>query len=240
MTINEDFAGKTVLITGAAGNLGRAVVDAFAVRDANLALVVRNVEQAKAALGDASPGLAYFPADLLKAEQVGAAVAGVVARFGGIDVVCNLAGGFRMGPPVHETSEADWEFLLDLNARTLLHTARAVVPVLLGNGERGGKIVNVGAFAAQKGVANMGAYVAAKSAVIRLTESMAAELRTHGINVNCVLPTIIDTPENRKAMPDADPRKWVAPADLANVIVFLASPAARAIHGAALPVTGLS
>ena len=104
----------------------------------------------------------------------------------------------------------------------------------------GGKIVNVGAFAAQKGAAEMGAYVASKSAVIRLTESMAAELREKNVNVNCVLPTIIDTPENRKAMPAADPRKWVAPEDLANVIVFLASDAARAIHGAAIPVTGLS
>ena len=104
----------------------------------------------------------------------------------------------------------------------------------------GGKIVNVGAYAAQKGVANMGAYVAAKSAVIRLTESMAAELRSRNINVNCVLPTIIDTPENRAAMPDTDPSRWVSPADLAEVIVFLASDAARAVHGAALPVSGLS
>jgi NAD(P)-dependent dehydrogenase (short-subunit alcohol dehydrogenase family) len=104
----------------------------------------------------------------------------------------------------------------------------------------GGKIVNVGAYAAQKGAAQMGAYVASKSAVIRLTETMAAELRSHNINVNCVLPTIIDTPENRAAMPDADPKRWVAPQDLARVILFLASDAARAIHGAALPVTGLS
>jgi len=240
MAIHDDFTGKTALITGAAGNLGRAVVDAFAARGANLALVVRDVGKAQGALGAPSPRLAYFAADLLDAAQVEAAVAGAAARFGAIDVVCNLAGGFRMGPPVHETPDADWEFLLDLNARTLLHTARAVVPVLRANGQRGGKIVNVGAFAAQKGVAHMGAYVAAKSAVIRLTEAMAAELRAHGINVNCVLPTIIDTPENRKSMPDADPAKWVAPADLASVIVFLASPAARAIHGAALPVTGLS
>ena len=86
----------------------------------------------------------------------------------------------------------------------------------------------------------MGAYCAAKSSVIRLTEAMAAELREKNINVNCVLPTVIDTPENRAAMPDADPSRWVAPADLANVVVFLASDAARAVHGAALPVTGLS
>ena len=143
-----------------------------------------------------------------------------------------------MGAPVHTTPDSDWNFMFDVNARTLLHAARAVVPRMLAGG--GGKIVNVGAFSAQKGTANMGAYIAAKSAVIRLTESMAAELREQSINVNCVLPTTIDTPENRSAMPKADPRKWVSPEDLANVIVFLASPAARAIHGAAIPVTGLS
>jgi NAD(P)-dependent dehydrogenase (short-subunit alcohol dehydrogenase family) len=115
---------------------------------------------------------------------------------------------------------------------------RAVVPHMLEDG--GGKIVNVGAFAAQKGVAQMGAYCAAKSSVIRLTEAMAAELREKNINVNCVLPTIIDTPENRASMPKADPDRWVAPQDLASVILFLASQAARAVHGAAIPVTGLS
>ena len=104
----------------------------------------------------------------------------------------------------------------------------------------GGKIVNMGAFAAQKGAANMGAYVASKGAVIRLTETMAAELREENINVNCVLPTVIDTPQNRAAMPKADPKKWVAPEALAEVLLFLCSPAARAIHGAALPVVGLS
>jgi NAD(P)-dependent dehydrogenase (short-subunit alcohol dehydrogenase family) len=106
--------------------------------------------------------------------------------------------------------------------------------------QRHGRIVNVAASSAQKGVARMGAYCATKSAVIRLTESMAAELREHGINVNCVLPTILDTPENRSAMPDADASRWVALDDLASVIVFLASDGARAIHGAALPVAGLS
>jgi NAD(P)-dependent dehydrogenase (short-subunit alcohol dehydrogenase family) len=169
---------------------------------------------------------------------VAAAVEKALARFGRIDALCNLAGAFRMGSPVHETSAEDWQFLFDVNARTVLNTARAVVPHMLAAG--GGKIVNVGAYAAQKGAERMGAYVASKSAVIRLTETMAAELRSRGINVNCVLPTIIDTPENRAAMPQADPRRWVAPQELAEVIVFLASDAARAIHGAALPVTGLS
>jgi len=139
---------------------------------------------------------------------------------------------------VHESADATWELMWDLNVRTMLNMVRAVIPHMLDRG--GGRIVNVGAYSAQKGVAQMGAYVASKSAVIRITEAMAAELRDKNINVNCVLPTVIDTPENRAAMPKADPSKWVAPTDLARVIAFLASASAHAIHGAAVPVTGLS
>ena len=224
---------RTVVLTGAAGNLSRAVTSAFAQAGDNLVLL----DLMPGALPESERQL-YIATNLLDAPSVQAAVDKAVQRFKRIDVLCNIAGAFRMGAPVHETSDEDWNFLIDVNVRTLLHTSRAVVPRMLAEG--GGKIVNVGAFAAQKGVAQMGAYVAAKSAVIRLTETMAAELRERNINVNCVLPTIIDTPENRKAMPDADPKRWVAPAALAEVIVFLASDAARAIHGAALPVTGLS
>ena len=228
----------TVFITGAAGNLGRAVASTFAERGASLVLVDLNREALEKVFGAADGRRLLLATDLLDQEQVNAAVRTAIERFQRIDVLANIAGGFRMGPPVHETSDQDWTFLLDLNARTLLHTARAVVPTMIRAG--GGKIVNVGAYSAQKGAALMAAYTASKSAVIRMTEAMAAELREKNINVNCVLPTIIDTPENRAAMPKADPRRWVAPADLANVIAFLASDAARAIHGAALPVTALS
>jgi NAD(P)-dependent dehydrogenase (short-subunit alcohol dehydrogenase family) len=233
-----DFDGRTVLITGAAGNLGRAVADAFAERGANLVLVDLNKDALEKVFRADDPKRFLAPTNLLEQAQVDATVQQAIERFRRIDALANLAGGFRMGEPVHATPDATWNFLLDLNARTLLHAVRAVVPRMLEQG--GGKIVNVGAFAAQKGVAQMGAYVAAKSAVIRLTETLAAELREKNINVNCVLPTIIDTPENRAAMPGADPRRWVAPRDLAGVIAFLASDAARAIHGAALPVTALS
>ncbi|HEV8106226.1 MAG TPA: SDR family oxidoreductase [Burkholderiales bacterium] len=227
------FTDRTVVITGASGNLGRVVAKAFADLGARLALL----DLKRGDLQD-RPNQVFLDVDLFKPDSAGAAVGKALERFGRIDVLCNIAGGFRMGSPVHETKDADWDFLFGVNARSVLNTARAAVPAMLKGG--GGKIVNIGAFAAQRGAANMGAYVASKSAVIRLTESMAAELREKNINVNCVLPTIIDTPENRKAMPNADPRKWVAPDDLASVIVFLASDAARAIHGAAIPVTGLS
>ena len=227
-----------VVITGASGNLGRALAATFAARNARLVLIDRQRDRLDALYGAEDVRRLHVSADLMNADAVEAAAKAAVDRFGRVDVLCNIAGGFRMGPPVHETSDADWSFLFDINARTLLHAARAFVPRMLQGG--GGKIVNVGAFSAQKGTANMGAYVASKSAVIRLTESMAAELREKNVNVNCVLPTIIDTPENRKAMPDADPTKWVAPEDLANVIAFLASDAARAVHGASVPVSGLS
>ncbi|MGH8672999.1 MAG: SDR family oxidoreductase [Burkholderiales bacterium] len=233
-----EFQDRTVVITGAAGNLGRAVADAFAARGANLVLVDLKKDSLERVFGAGDSRRLLAPANLLDQAQLDATVQEAIERFRRIDVLANLAGGFRMGEPVHATSDATWKFLLDINAGTLLHAVRAVVPRMLEAG--GGRIVNVGAYAAQKGAAQMGAYVAAKNAVIRLTETLAAELRDKNINVNCVLPTIIDTPENRGAMPGADPGRWVAPADLANVIVFLASDAARAIHGAALPVSGLS
>ena len=229
---------RTVIVTGAAGNLGKAVAAAFASSGAQLALVGRSVDVLRTAFGEEGPRRVFLSLDLLDASAVEAALAATVERFGRVDALCNLAGGFQMGDAVHETSDGTWNRMRDLNVRTLLNMVRAVVPHMIERG--GGRIVNIGAYSAQKGVAQMGAYCASKSEVIRITESMAAELRERNINVNCVLPTIIDTPENRAAMPGADPSRWVAPHDLANVIVFLASESAHAIHGASVPVTGLS
>jgi NAD(P)-dependent dehydrogenase (short-subunit alcohol dehydrogenase family) len=232
------FRHRTVLVTGAAGQLGQAVSQAFARQGANLVLLGRSQASLIAAFGAASETCLLVAADLLDQAQVNEGVAQGVARFGRIDVLCNIAGGFTMGEPVHQTSEATWDLMHDLNVRTVLNMARAVVPRMQDGA--GGKIINVAATVAQRGAPDMGAYCAAKSAVVRLTESMAAELREQGINVNCVLPSILDTPANRLAMPAADPQRWVAPDDLAQVVLFLASPAAMAVHGVALPVTGLS
>ncbi len=229
---------KTVILTGAAGNLGSAVAQVFALDSANLVLLDRS-PLSDTALAALKPALCLpMVLDLCDADQVLAAVDQAIARFGRIDVLCNLTGGFAMGQTVHETSDSAWDGMQDINVLTLRNTARAVVPQMLRQG--GGKIVNVGAYSAQRGSAGMGAYLAAKTEVLRITEAMAAELRMKNINVNCVLPTILDTPQNRADMPDADPTRWVNPQDLARVIAFLASDAARAIHGAGVPVTGLS
>lgn len=227
-----------VLITGAAGNLGRAVAVHFAARGAKLALLDREGEALAALVCDLPGGALPLACNLLDPADVAAAVEQAVGAFGGVAVAVNLAGGFTMGEAVHETTASTWQRMLDLNVNTMLHSAAAVVPVM--RRARRGSIINVGAASALRGAAKMGAYIASKSALMRLTESMSAELREDGINVNAVLPTIIDTPVNRKAMPDADPRRWVTPEALAAVIGFLASDEARAIHGALIPVAGLS
>jgi NAD(P)-dependent dehydrogenase (short-subunit alcohol dehydrogenase family) len=219
-----DFKNQTVMVTGAGGNLGRAVAKAFAERGARLVLADLRRDSLERAFGVENEQRLFMPINLLDQHEVDAGVQSAIERYQKIDVLCNLAG--------------DWNFLFDINARSMLHAVRAVTPRMIG--QSGGKIVNVGAYSALKGVARMAAYCAAKDVVIRLTEAMAAELRDNNINVNCVLPSIIDTPENRASMPDADPARWVAPEALADAIVFLASDAARAIHGAALPVTGRS
>jgi len=227
------FEGQVCLITGAAGNLGRAVAGAFATAGASLVLMDHQKDHLQSAYGNEGEGKRFALADLRDAQSVARALSAEIR----IDILCNIAGGFRMGQPVHETPDEIWDLMLGLNAKSVINCARAVVPGMLARGQ--GKIVNVAAFAGLSGKANMGAYIASKSAVIRLTESMSAELRDKGINVNCVLPSIIDTPQNRADMPRADPRRWVAPEALADVILFLSSDAARAIHGAAIPVTGL-
>jgi NAD(P)-dependent dehydrogenase (short-subunit alcohol dehydrogenase family) len=232
------FKGQTVMITGAAGNLGRAVSAAFAAAGANLVLLDLNDDALQEIATSGAGAVMRQRVDLADSASIAAAVNAAIARFGKIDALCNLAGGFHMGEKVHNIPADKWNFMMELNAGSVLRMSQAVVPHMLKAGA--GKIVNIGAFSALSGKADMGAYVASKSAVIRLTESMAAELRVSNINVNCVLPSIIDTPQNRAAMPKADPSRWVAPEALADVLLFLCSPAARAIHGAAIPVVGLS
>lgn len=233
-----DFTGSTVLITGATGNLGQAAAELFASYGARLALIGSSNDSLTRVFPEDKPERMKIAVDLLDAEAVQSAVARIEKELGPVDAVCAAAGGFHMGEMVHETTPDGWQRMMDINAGTLLNTVRAVVPKMIERGA--GKIVTVGANGATKGAARKGAYIASKSAVLRITETLSAELRGKGINVNCVMPSTIDTPENRAAMPNADPAKWVAPKDLAAVIAFLCSDEARAVHGALIPVTGLS
>jgi len=226
-----------VFISGATGALGRAVAAHFERQGARLAVVgsrQASLDAAFSGLGDDHVKLA---ADLTDASAAAAAVAEAEQQLGRIDALCAVAGAFHMGEPVHATPAHAWRQMADANVATFVNVARAAVPGMIAR--KSGKIVTIGSIAALKGGAQMGAYAASKNALMRLTESMSAELKGHGINVNCVLPSTIDTEENRKAMPKADFSKWVAADDLAAVIGFLCSDAAKPIHGALIPVAGL-
>lgn len=232
----HDFSRHVVLITGAAGNLGKALSDAFAHTGAHLILLDRVQPPSTDSQGDDTARRITLGVDLLDRSKLEAALSEASARLGAITIVCNTVGGFQMGDAVHATDSTTWDSMLDLNVRSMLNVCSLLVPSMIEQG--GGKIINVAAAAARQGQALMGAYCAAKSAVASLTESMSAELKDKGINVNCVLPSIIDTPQNRAAMPDGRVERWVAPADLARVMLFLASDEAIAIHGARIPVYG--
>lgn len=231
-----------VWITGASGALGRSVAAHFAQSGARVALLAQHeaaLQQTVAVWpADWQARALCLPVNLLEPEAVQQACEQARQRWGRIDVAVHLAGGFTMGQGVHQPGfAAALAHMLDLNVHTVVNSMAAVVPAMLAQG--GGAVVNVGAASAGQGAAHMGAYAASKSALVRLTESLAAELKGQGVRVNAVLPSMIDTPANRAAIPDADPTRWVAPDALAEVIGFLASPAARAVHGACLPVMGL-
>jgi NAD(P)-dependent dehydrogenase (short-subunit alcohol dehydrogenase family) len=174
--------------------------------------------------------------DALDVAGIEAMVATAVERFGRIDVLANTVGGYLAGTRVHETPMEKWDASLDLNARTALILSQAVVPVMLE--QESGRIIHVAARTGIEGSARQLVHSVAKSAVIRLTETLSAELKRSGINVNCVVPDTIDTPQNRESMPKAKFDRWVKPEAIADVIAFLASDAARAVTGAAIPVYG--
>lgn len=235
-----DFSGKVALITGAAGNLGRTVATAFHNAGARLVLVDLSEENLQRVYGhwlEASDVL-LIPTNLTDERSVQRMADETKAKLGGIDILTNIAGGFGMGPLVHETQIEDWNLMLDINARSMFLASRAIVPHMIERGS--GRIVSVSARAALQGKARMGPYCVSKAAVIKLTETMAEEHKHDNITVNCILPGTIDTPQNRDAMPEADHSKWVSTIDLANVILFLASNEARAVNGAAVPVYGRS
>ncbi|MDP1914195.1 SDR family NAD(P)-dependent oxidoreductase [Brevundimonas sp.] len=223
------MSDRVIAITGGHGVLGRAVVEA-ALADGLRVAVIDHVR------GQSAPDgvLELGGVDLTDPASAMNAIDAVAARFGRLDALLNIAGGFVW--QTTEDPEPAWARMFALNLTTALNAGRAALPHLKASPE--GRIVNVGANAALKSAAGMGAYAAAKAGVHRLTESLAEELKDTSVTVNAVLPSILDTAQNRADMPDADPAKWVAPSDLARVMLFLASPESRAITGALIPVTG--
>lgn len=226
----------TLVVTGGFGVLGRAVAELALSEGARVALVDVAPEPADLPASLRAPGIVSCPmVDLQDPGQAARIVARLAEDFGRIDALANIAGGF-LWETLADGDIAGWDRMFNQNLRTAVNMSRAVMPRMTGQGS--GAIVNVGANGAVKAAAGMGAYAASKSAVHRLTEALAEEVKSAGIRVNAVLPSILDTPANRVAMPDAEHANWVAPIDLARVIVFLCSADANAVTGALLPVTG--
>ena len=218
-------------ITGSDGDLGRAAAATLSGYGARLALIAHGNAPAQPQPGS----LHYGGIDLTQADAVRSVMARIVEDAGRLDGLINIAGGFTWeklsGSALHS-----WDSMYKLNLVTTVVSCQAALPHLLKTG--GGRIVNVGAMAAVKAAAGMGAYAASKAGVLKLTEALAEELKDNGITVNAILPSILDTPRNRLEMPHADFTRWVSPADAAEVIAFLVSDAARAVTGALIPVAG--
>ena len=232
------FENHVVVVTGAAGALGSTTAELFFRAGANLALVDISFAKLTHPRWKNAKNVGLFETDLTDLNSVKSSVANIVDRFKQIDCLANVAGGFKMGTMVHETSVADWEFMLNLNAKSVFLMCRSVIPHMLE--KKKGKIVNVAARAATEGKAKMAPYCVSKAAVITLTQSLAAEHKMNNINVNCILPGTIDTPTNRADMPDANFSNWVPTTDLANEILHLCSEQAKGVTGAAVPVYGKS
>lgn len=239
MEIN--FTGKIVLVAGGTGGLGSAVSLAFLQQGATVAVTCRKdaeLADLRTAAAASAAQLSGHSTDVTDESAAAALVAELIARHGRIDAVVNAIGGYAGGIKLWDLDTKTFDRMLQLNLRSGFVLARAVLPVLLRQGH--GSIVNVAAKAAFDHGAGAAAYSASKAAAVALFDSLAADTLGTGVRVNSILPSIIDTAANRRAMPGADFAAWPKPEDLANVILFLSSDAARVIHGASIPVYGNS
>jgi len=231
------LTGKVVLVTGGTGALGSVTSAAFA--EAGATVVASYIVDAEAEALRAMGGAGRYElakVDLGSVEAVRTWVDDVRTRHGRIDVLLNLCGGFWGGVPVVETPEEELDRMLVMNLKTAFVCTRAVLPAMIE--QRAGRIVNVTARPALAGGAFVGAYAISKAGVAALTRAVADEVREHGVTVNAIAPSTIDTPANRAAMPDAEHASWVQPAEIASTLLFLAGEGAGATSGAIVPVYG--
>ncbi len=222
--------GKILIITGALGALGRVVAERALARGAKIAAVDHAKTQAPAS----AERLELGGVDLTDPAKTKQAIDAAAKHFGKLDALINIAGGFAF-ETIAEGEAKTWQHMFAMNVMTARNASHAALPHLSRSGA--GRIVNVGAMGALQAGSGMGPYAASKAGVHRLTEALASEWKGK-VTVNAVLPSIIDTPANRADMPKADFAKWVAPSELAEVILFLASDAASAVTGALIPVNG--
>jgi NAD(P)-dependent dehydrogenase (short-subunit alcohol dehydrogenase family) len=235
----SDFSDKVVLVAGGTGGLGHAVSVAFLEQGAQVAVTWRHESEfqaLKAAAANHATGLSGFNVDVTDPRQTTDLVNQIVSQSNRLDVLVNTVGGYAGGTPLWELDPEVFTRMIDLNLRATYALAKAAVPPMLAR--KSGAIVNIASKAAWDHAAGASAYTSTKAAAVALIDSLAADLIGTGVRANSVLPSIIDTEANRKAMPNADFAKWPKAEDIAEVVVFLSSDRSRVIHGAAIPVFG--
>ena len=235
------FSGKVVLVAGGTGGLGRAVSLAFLEQDAKVVVTYRNQKEfdaLKSTAGGSSSSLAGYNTDVTDEGAVRQLIDGVRSRQGQLDVLVNAVGAYAGGVPLWELESKVFDQMLALNLRSGYVLARVAVPAMLK--QKSGVVINIASKSAFDHAAGAAAYVASKAAAVAMMDSLAADVKGTGVRVNSILPSIIDTEANRKAMPNADFAQWPKPEDIARVILFLCSDDAKLIHGAAVPVYGNS
>jgi NAD(P)-dependent dehydrogenase (short-subunit alcohol dehydrogenase family) len=235
-----NFQGKIVLVTGGTGGLGREVSMAFLEAGATVVVTYRNADEFAALLAAAEKIGATPPSgvsvDVTEAAAVDKFIAELVTKYGRLDILVNTVGGYAGGESLWDTNPRLFDHMIQLNLRAGYVLARPVVPQMIR--QKRGWIVNIASKAAVDHAAGGAFYAASKAGAVALFDSLAGEVKQHNINVNSVLPSVIDTPANRKMMPGADFSKWPKPEEIARVILFLCSEDSRVIHGAAIPVYG--
>ncbi len=236
------LADRIAIVTGGTGGLGRAVLRELAMEGAKVTTTYIYDSELEHLQKETPPELlkiiAINKTDVLKREEVEKLVAAVVKESGRIDILVNLVGGYKGGINLPETDEKTWDLMLELNLRSAYNCCRAVVPYMIG--QKYGKIVSVAARTGLEPSPGDAAYAAAKAGVIALTRSLSEEVKLNNVNVNAILPSVIDTEANRRDMPEEDFSVWVRPDEIARVIAFLVSDDATAITGGAIPVYGKS
>lgn len=238
MSVVYNFSNKVVLITGGTGALGRALVKKFITSGATTISSYRDEEEAEK-LKSTNNKVELVNLDITKEEQILKMIPILVTKFGKIDILVNVVGGYLGGKNITELGENDWDTMMNLNLKSAFLISKHVIPNMKSSGN-GGKLVHISSRTGIKSDGYDSAYAASKAGLIRLVESMSQEFKGYDINVNCILPSTIDTEANRRAMPKADFSKWLLTEDLANVVLFLCSSDSKVINGAAIPTYGLS
>lgn len=230
---------RVALITGATGGLGKSVATTFVKNGVNVAVSYRHeesLERLLESLGPQREAVFSVKADTGDETQVNELLAQVLAKFGRLDMLINLVGGWKGGQTIAETSEATWDFMMNINLKSVFLCSKAAFPHLIR--QPSSSIVNISSRAAIQVTAGNGPYAVSKRAVIALAETLAEEGKEHGLRANALLPTVIDTEANRQAMPQADFSTWVKPSEIAGVAYSLTSHEAKAVSGAAIPLYG--